>query len=63
MSKLKAYVQDSYDEVVNKVTWPTYADLQQSAVLVLVASLIFASVVAVVDLGLQNGMSWFYQSF
>jgi preprotein translocase subunit SecE len=60
MEKLKNYILDSVDEVRNKVYWPKFKELQGSAVLVLVASLIFALVIWVVDLAFQNGLSWFY---
>tara|TARA_B100001167_G_C16756437_1_gene298982 strand:+ start:171 stop:320 length:150 start_codon:yes stop_codon:yes gene_type:complete len=49
--------------MVNKVTWPSYNSLQNSSVLVLVASLIFAIFIGVIDLGFENTMSLFYETF
>lgn len=49
MEKVKEYVLESYNELVNKVTWPTMAELQSSSILVLVASLLIALVVFVMD--------------
>ena len=63
MSKLKAFVLESYDEMRLKVSWPKYADLQSSSVLVLVASLIFALLIGVIDLAFENAMTWFYNAF
>ncbi len=60
---LKSFVLESYDEMKNKVTWPKFSFLQNSAVLVLVASLIFALFIGVVDLGFENIMTWFYDLF
>lgn len=60
---LKNFVLESYDEMVNKVSWPKFSSLQNSAVLVLVASLIFALFIGVVDLGFENIMTWFYDLF
>lgn len=60
---LKNFVLESYDEMKNKVTWPKFSFLQNSAVLVLVASLIFALFIGVVDLGFENIMTWFYDLF
>lgn len=60
---LKNFVLESYDEMKNKVTWPKYSFLQNSAVLVLVASLIFALFIGAVDLGFENIMKWFYDLF
>ena len=37
MSKVGTYIQESYDELVHKVTWPTWEELQQTTVIVLVA--------------------------
>ena len=37
MSKFGSYIQDAYDELVHKVTWPTWDELQQTTVIVLVA--------------------------
>lgn len=37
-----------------KVTWPTYSELQNNSILVLVASLLFALVIWVMDLGFEN---------
>jgi preprotein translocase subunit SecE len=61
MSKLKSFVTASYDEMRHKVSWPKYSDLQSSSVLVLVASLIFALFIGVIDLGFDEIMDWFYK--
>lgn len=57
MSKLGEYVKSSYDELVHKVSWPTFKELRSSAVVVAVASLIIALVVFLMDIvfGVQNG--------
>ena len=62
--KIFAYLQESYKELVHKVTWPSWEELQSSAILVMVATFIIASIIAVMDLGFKNIMetvySWFY---
>ena len=63
MTKLKAFFLESYDEMRLKVSWPKYSDLQSSSVLVLVASLIFALLIGVIDLAFENAMKWFYNAF
>lgn len=63
MEKVKNYVLESIDEIRNKVTWPKFSELQSSAILVLVASLIFAIVIGAIDLGFKNVLSWFYREF
>jgi len=53
------YFKDSYNELVNKVTWPSFAQLAGSTKVVMVASVIFALVVLVMDFvfkGVMNGI-------
>jgi preprotein translocase subunit SecE len=49
MSQITQYFKDSYEELVTKVTWPTWRELQGSSVLVFVASIIIAAVVFIMD--------------
>ncbi|MBY0433654.1 MAG: preprotein translocase subunit SecE [Cyclobacteriaceae bacterium] len=63
MEKIKNYLLESIDEVRNKVSWSKFSELQSSAILVLVASLIFALVIGVIDLGFKNALTWFYREF
>lgn len=46
---LKTYVKESYNELVHKTTWPSWQELQSSAVVVLVATFIIALIVLVMD--------------
>ena len=50
MEKIKLYIHDAYDELVNKVSWPTWKELQQYAVVVLVAAIIISLIVWLMDL-------------
>ena len=53
------YFKDSYNELVNKVTWPSFQQLTGSTKAVMVASVIFALVVLVMDFvfkGMMNGI-------
>ena len=49
MNKVSTYFKEAYDELVNKVSWPSWDELLESAVIVLVASLIIALVVVLMD--------------
>ncbi|MDX2190366.1 MAG: preprotein translocase subunit SecE [Bacteroidota bacterium] len=60
---VRTFILESFDEVRHKVSWPTFNDLQQSTVLVLVASIVFALAIGLVDFVFENGMTWFYRSF
>ena len=63
MNKLKDFFRESYEELIERVSWPTYAELQSSTTLVLVSSIIFALAIWGVDLMFKTAMEWFYQSF
>lgn len=54
MNKLINYVKESYNELVNKVSWPTRAQVTSSSVVVLSASVIIALVILVMDLAFGN---------
>ncbi|NNC96236.1 MAG: preprotein translocase subunit SecE [Chitinophagales bacterium] len=49
MNKIKLYLQETYNELMYKVTWPTWSELQNSAVVVSVASLLISLVVLAMD--------------
>ncbi|MBN3034405.1 MAG: preprotein translocase subunit SecE [Bacteroidales bacterium] len=65
MAKLKvqAYVRESYEELKNKVSWPTWSELQSSAIVVSVASLIIALIVYLMDVSFQTILQQFYKNF
>ena len=60
MAKVLDFIKDSYTEVTEKVTWPTWSQLQSSAVIVLVASLLIALVVFVMDKASSVGLEFLY---
>jgi preprotein translocase subunit SecE len=49
MSQITSYIKDSYAELVTKVTWPSWKSLQESSILVFVASLLIAGTVFAMD--------------
>ncbi len=55
------YAKNSYEELVHKVTWPTWSELQNSAIVVMVASIIFALVIVLMDLAFENIMEFIYK--
>lgn len=57
---LKGYLKESYTELVHKVTWPTWSELQNSGTLVLVATLIIALIVAAMDFSFGRVMNFIY---
>lgn len=61
MKRFINYCKEAYTELVHKVSWPSYKELTNSAVVVLVASLVIAVVVWVMDLGFENVMKFIYK--
>jgi preprotein translocase subunit SecE len=49
MEKVKLYFQESYNELLTKVTWPTWASLQSTTIVVLVGVGIFTMLVFIMD--------------
>ena len=57
MKKLKLYIVESYKELTMKVSWPSWKELQNSALVVMVASFLIAIVVWIIDYSLGiNGI-------
>jgi preprotein translocase subunit SecE len=63
MEKLKEYLKMSTDELVNKVSWPTWEDLQESTIIVMIASLLIALLIGVIDIMSSSALGFFYQIF
>ena len=62
-SKVAAYFRESYDELMHKVSWPSWSELQGSAIVVSIASLIIAFVVFLMDETFRNILIQFYKLF
>jgi preprotein translocase subunit SecE len=63
MAKLNNYFRDTIEEMRYNVTWPSTTELQKSAGLVLIGSLVFAAVVGLMDVSFNSVLNAFYQSF
>jgi preprotein translocase subunit SecE len=50
MDRITLYIRESYDELINKVSWPNWQNLSSSTSVVIVASLIIAVIIFVMDL-------------
>ncbi len=61
MKRIINYLKESYNELVHKVTWPTLKELQNSALVVMVASLIFALIVFAMDISFENILGGIYK--
>ena len=56
-------LKESYVELVHKVSWPTGNELSKSAVLVLIASIILALIVWLMDYCFESIMTFVYGLF
>ncbi len=63
MNKIKLYFEDTYSELVNKVTWPSWKELQGSAIIVMIASVIIALIVFGMDKAFGEILRAFYNLF
>jgi preprotein translocase subunit SecE len=63
MNKISTYFRESYHELVEKVTWPTWAQLQQSTIIVLVATAIITLIVGIMDFGSNQLLKLIYSFF
>ncbi len=60
MSKIGTYVKESYKELSTKVAWPAWDKLTSSAILVMVATLILAVIIWLIDLVIRTVMTGIY---
>ena len=63
MNKVSNYFSDSYKELLEKVTWPSWTQLQQSTMIVLAATLVITGVVWVMDFVAAGGLNFIYKLF
>ncbi len=63
MNKVATYFRESYKELLEKVTWPNWSQLQQSTVIVLVATLVITLIVWMMDLVASGVLKFIYSFF
>ena len=63
MNKISHYFSDSFKELTEKVTSPTWQQLQQSTMIVLAATLLITGVVAIMDFVTSSGLNFIYKLF
>ena len=60
MNKITTYFRESYKELSEKVSWPTWIQLQQSTMIVLVATLVITALVSLVDFAAGGALKFIY---
>jgi preprotein translocase subunit SecE len=63
MNKFTAYIRDSYKELIHKVSWPNWDQLQQSTMIVLGTTIIITLIVMLMDFVSNGGMKLIYSLF
>lgn len=61
MEKIKLLWRNTLDELLNKVSWPTWDELRTSTLIVLVASLIFSVIIYAIDTSFGFVTEMFYK--
>lgn len=60
MSKIGNYIQEAYDELLHKVSWPSWDELQQTTAIVLVALAIVTAAVWGMDFASKAVLTFIY---
>ncbi|HVG12001.1 MAG TPA: preprotein translocase subunit SecE [Flavisolibacter sp.] len=63
MNKISNYFSESFRELSEKVTWPTWNQLQQSTMIVLGATLFITALVWLMDFIAAGGLKFIYDTF
>jgi len=63
MNKIAIYFKESYKELTEKVTWPNWDQLQQSTMIVLVATLVITAIVWLMDFAIAGALKFLYNQF
>ncbi|KAA3648516.1 MAG: preprotein translocase subunit SecE [Bacteroidetes bacterium] len=63
MSKFRTYIEESSNELIHKVSWPTWSELQSSGVVVMIASIIISLIIFLMDTTFSRLMEYIYSLF
>jgi preprotein translocase subunit SecE len=63
MNKISNYFRESYQELLEKVTWPSWNNLQQSTMIVLVATILITAMVSLMDFASNQLLKLIYSLF
>ncbi len=61
MNKITTYFRESFKELTEKVSWPTWPQLQQSTMIVLAATLVITFIILAMDFAIGNGLKLVYK--
>jgi preprotein translocase subunit SecE len=60
MAKFGTYIQEAYDELIHKVTWPSWDELQQTTIIVLVSLILITLLIFGMDIASEKTLSFIY---
>ncbi len=63
MSKIVNYFEQAYDELIHKVTWPTWSELQQATLITLVSIILLTLIIFAMDGSSEVVFETFYKFF
>lgn len=63
MNRINTFFSETYNELMHKVSWPTWEELQGSLIVVTGATIIIALLVWVMDVAASTSMSLYYDLF
>ena len=62
MSKIKEYIGETVTEMVHRVTWPTWKELQSNTIIVVFASVLISLIIFLMDFAFgitgESGSFW-----
>jgi len=61
--KLKRYFEETWNELIHKVSWPTTSELQNSAIVVMIGTVVISLIVFAMDVSFRNIMELIYSLF
>ena len=61
--KVKAYFEETWNELIHKVSWPSTSELQNSALVVMIGTVIISLIVFAMDVSFRNIMELIYNLF
>jgi preprotein translocase subunit SecE len=62
MSKFKEYIDETVNELTQKVSWPSWKELQNKSVIVMVAAVIMSLAIFAMDFSFNKMMEFVYQT-
>lgn len=60
MEQLKLYVKESYNELINKVTWPTFPSLYNTTIVVMIATVLLTLVIFLMNIASKGILDLVY---